>query len=142
MMELNPQEALKNNVMGTLYMVEMAIKHKVDRFILISTDKAVNPTNIMGATKRVAEMLIQRANAWGSTQFIAVRFGNVLCSNGSVVPCLKSRFRRAARDSHGQKRQTIFHDDSEAVRACPGDRRIIKRRRNFRTGYGRAGQHL
>ena len=91
MMELNPQEALKNNVMGTLYMVEMAIKHKVDRFTLISTDKAVNPTNIMGATKRVAEMLIQRANAWGSTRFSAVRFGNVLCSNGSVVPLFKKQ---------------------------------------------------
>ena len=91
MMELNPQEALKNNVMGTLYMVEMAIKYKVDRFTLISTDKAVNPTNIMGATKRVAEMLIQRANAWGSTRFSAVRFGNVLCSNGSVVPLFKKQ---------------------------------------------------
>ena len=91
MMELNPQEALKNNVMGTLYMVEMAIKYKVDRFTLISTDKAVNPTNIMGATKRVAEMLIQRANAWGGTRFSAVRFGNVLCSNGSVVPLFKKQ---------------------------------------------------
>jgi FlaA1/EpsC-like NDP-sugar epimerase len=91
MMELNPQEALKNNVMGTLYTVEMAIKYKVERFILISTDKAVNPTNIMGATKRVAEMLIQRANAWGSTKFAAVRFGNVLASNGSVVPLFKKQ---------------------------------------------------
>ncbi len=91
MMEKNPQEALKNNVMGTLNMVEMAIKTKVDRFILISTDKAVNPTNIMGATKRVAEMLIQRANAWGNTSFSAVRFGNVLGSNGSVVPLFKKQ---------------------------------------------------
>ncbi len=89
MMESNPQEALKNNVMGTLNMVEMTIKCKADRFILISTDKAVNPTNIMGATKRVAEMLIQRANAWGSTSFSAVRFGNVLGSEGSVVPLFK-----------------------------------------------------
>lgn len=86
MMEINPQEALKNNVMGTVNMVEVAIKEKVKRFVLISTDKAVNPTNIMGATKRVSEMLIQRANAWGSTQFSAVRFGNVLGSNGSVIP--------------------------------------------------------
>lgn len=91
MMEANPQEALKNNVMGTLYMVEMAIKHHVDRFILISTDKAVNPTNVMGATKRVAEMLIQRANSWGNTRFSAVRFGNVLASNGSVVPIFKKQ---------------------------------------------------
>jgi FlaA1/EpsC-like NDP-sugar epimerase len=93
MMENNPQEALKNNVMGTLNMVEMAIKNKVDRFILISTDKAVNPTNIMGATKRVAEMLIQRANAWGTTHFSAVRFGNVLGSDGSVVPLFKKQIR-------------------------------------------------
>jgi FlaA1/EpsC-like NDP-sugar epimerase len=91
MMEINPQEALKNNVMGTLYLVEQAIKFKADRFILISTDKAVNPTNIMGASKRVAEMLIQRANAWGTTKFSAVRFGNVLGSNGSVVPLFKKQ---------------------------------------------------
>ncbi len=91
MMENNPQEALKNNVMGTLNMVEMAIKSKTERFILISTDKAVNPTNIMGATKRVAEMLIQRANAWGGTWFSAVRFGNVLGSEGSVVPLFKKQ---------------------------------------------------
>jgi FlaA1/EpsC-like NDP-sugar epimerase len=91
MMEANPQEALKNNVMGTLYMVEMSIKHKVDQFVMISTDKAVNPTNIMGATKRVCEMLIQRANSWGSTKFSAVRFGNVLASNGSVVPLFKKQ---------------------------------------------------
>lgn len=91
MMELNPREALKNNVMGTLYLVETAIKYKIDRFILISTDKAVNPTNIMGASKRIAEMLIQRANAWGGTKFAAVRFGNVLGSNGSVVPLFKKQ---------------------------------------------------
>ncbi len=93
MMELNPHEALKNNVMGTLNMVEMAIKQQVDRFILISTDKAVNPTNIMGASKRVAEMLIQRANAWGTTRFSAVRFGNVLGSQGSVVPLFKKQIK-------------------------------------------------
>ena len=91
MMELNPREALKNNVMGTLYLVETSIKFKINRFILISTDKAVNPTNIMGASKRIAEMLIQRANAWGGTKFAAVRFGNVLGSNGSVVPLFKKQ---------------------------------------------------
>ncbi len=91
MMESNPQEALKNNVMGTLYMVEMAIKHRADRFILLSTDMAVKPTNIMDATKRVAEMLIQRANSWSSTRFSAVRFGTVITSHGSIVQLFRKQ---------------------------------------------------
>lgn len=91
LMESNPHEALKNNVMGTLYMVEAAIKHRVDRFILLSTDMAVHPTNIMGASKRVAEMLIQRASSWGSTRFSAVRFGTVIESRGSIVQLFKKQ---------------------------------------------------
>lgn len=89
LMEANPTEAIKNNVFGTLNVAECADKYGVKRFVLISTDKAVNPTNIMGATKRIAEMIIQAVNKHSSTEFVAVRFGNVLGSNGSVIPLFK-----------------------------------------------------
>ena len=84
MMEINPCEAVKNNVFGTKNVLECCIAYKVKRCILISTDKAVNTTNVMGATKRVAELLVQSLNGHGC-EFAAVRFGNVLGSNGSVV---------------------------------------------------------
>jgi FlaA1/EpsC-like NDP-sugar epimerase len=86
LMESSPQEAVKNNIFGTLNTAYAASKAGVDRFILISTDKAVNPTNVMGATKRVCEMIIQSMNLQNKTVFAAVRFGNVLGSNGSVIP--------------------------------------------------------
>ena len=85
LMELNPCEAVKNNVAGTRLVAEAALRHGVERFIMISTDKAVNPTSVMGATKRVAELLLRRMSARGSTRFVIVRFGNVLGSNGSVL---------------------------------------------------------
>ena len=91
LMEYSPCEAIKNNIFGTINLVETSSKYKVQRFILISTDKAVNPTNIMGATKRCCEMIIQVLNKYSDTQFVAVRFGNVLGSNGSVVPLFKKQ---------------------------------------------------
>lgn len=96
LMEDNPGEAIKNNVLGTLNMVELAIQYKVEKFVLISTDKAVNPTNIMGATKRLCEMIVQAANneRGNKTEFVAVRFGNVLGSNGSVIPLFKKQIKK------------------------------------------------
>ena len=89
LMEDSPNEAVKNNVLGTWKVVQAADKWKVKRFVMISTDKAVNPTNIMGATKRICEMIIQTYNTRSRTEFVAVRFGNVLGSNGSVIPLFK-----------------------------------------------------
>lgn len=91
LMEDSPNEAVKNNVIGTLNVARMADKYNVKRFVMISTDKAVNPTNIMGATKRICEMIIQYFNEKSSTEFVAVRFGNVLGSNGSVIPLFKKQ---------------------------------------------------
>jgi len=91
LMEAQPEEAVKNNILGTKTVAEAAIKYQVNRFIMISTDKAVNPTSVMGATKRVAEMLIASMGKNGNTIFAAVRFGNVLGSRGSVIPLFKKQ---------------------------------------------------
>jgi FlaA1/EpsC-like NDP-sugar epimerase len=90
-MELNPSESILNNVMGTKTLADLALEFGADKFVMISTDKAVNPTNIMGETKRIAEMYIQSMNALGKTRFITTRFGNVLGSNGSVIPRFKKQ---------------------------------------------------
>lgn len=89
LMEDSPNEAIKNNVFGTYKTAKAADKYGTKRFVLISTDKAVNPTNIMGASKRMCEMVVQMMNARSKTDFVAVRFGNVLGSNGSVIPLFK-----------------------------------------------------
>ena len=86
LMELNPSEAFKNNVLGTRLVAEAAAQFEVEHFVLISTDKAVNPSSVMGATKRVAELVVQGLAGPSQTRFLTVRFGNVLGSNGSVVP--------------------------------------------------------
>ncbi len=91
LMEANPTEAIKNNVFGTLNVAECADKYRAKKFVLISTDKAVNPTNIMGATKRIAELVIQAMGRHSKTEFAAVRFGNVLGSNGSVIPLFRKQ---------------------------------------------------
>ena len=91
LMETSPNEAIKNNVFGTLKTVKAADQYGTKRFVMISTDKAVNPTNVMGATKRICEMIIQTYDKRSKTEFVAVRFGNVLGSNGSVIPLFKNQ---------------------------------------------------
>ena len=94
LMETSPQEAIRNNVFGTLNTVRAADAHGVKKFILISTDKAVNPTSVMGASKRLCEMVVQSMAGCSQTTFAAVRFGNVLGSNGSVIPLFIDRIRK------------------------------------------------
>ena len=91
LMEESPNETVKNNVFGTLKTAKCADAYEVEKFVLISTDKAVNPTNIMGASKRICEMIIQSFNFHSKTEYVAVRFGNVLGSNGSVIPLFKNQ---------------------------------------------------
>ncbi|WP_188993105.1 polysaccharide biosynthesis protein [Paenibacillus nasutitermitis] len=91
LMERNPEEALKNNIIGTWNAARAASHHRVGTFVMISSDKAVNPTSVMGATKRIAEMIIQHMACYSSTRFVAVRFGNVLGSRGSVIPLFKKQ---------------------------------------------------
>lgn len=94
LMELNPKEAIRNNVLGTRVVAEASLAAGVDRFVLISTDKAVNPSSVMGATKRIAEHVIRALGQQGMTKFTVVRFGNVLGSNGSVVPLFAEQIRK------------------------------------------------
>ena len=94
LMEVHSDEAVKNNVFGTKIVAESAIKYGVEKFIFVSTDKAVNPTSVMGATKRVGEMICQNLNQKNSTKFISVRFGNVLDSRGSVIPIFREQIKK------------------------------------------------
>jgi FlaA1/EpsC-like NDP-sugar epimerase len=94
LMESNPEEAIKNNLLGTINVARAANKHGIKTFVMISTDKAVNPTSVMGATKRLAEMMIQHMDQSSKTKYVAVRFGNVLGSRGSVIPLFKKQIEK------------------------------------------------
>jgi len=108
LMEASPGEAIKNNVFGTMNVVKCSDKYNVKRFVMISTDKAVNPTNVMGATKRICEMIVQCMQHNSKTEFVAVRFGNVLGSNGSVIPLFKKQIQEGGPVTVTHKEITRF----------------------------------
>jgi len=113
LMEDSPNEAIKNNVFGTYKTARAADKYGVKKFVLISTDKAVNPTNIMGASKRMCEMIVQTFSKYSRTEYVIVRFGNVLGSNGSVIPLFKKPDGgRRSCDSYASGYYPLFYDDT------------------------------
>ena len=107
-MEHNCIEAIYNNIFGTLNLIELCEEYEVERFILISTDKAVNPTNVMGATKRMCEMIVQSASIYGKAKYSATRFGNVLGSAGSVIPLFKRQIANGGPVTLTDKRITRY----------------------------------
>ncbi len=108
LMEANPKEAIRNNVFGTKNIAELADKYGVERFVMLSTDKAVNPTSVMGATKRIAEEIIREINKTSKTRFVAVRFGNVIGSRGSVIPLFQEQIEKGGPITLTDKRMTRY----------------------------------
>ena len=137
LMENSPQEAIRNNVFGTLNLVRAADEFRVQKFLLISTDKAVNPTSVMGASKRLCEMILQSMKGHSGTDFVAVRFGNVLGSNGSVVPLFQRQIAAGGTDhGNGQAHYPLFYDDSRSCAAGAADRRHGPEERAVCSEYG------
>ena len=138
LMEVSPNEAIKNNVMGTYKTALAADHYGTERFVLISTDKAVNPTNVMGASKRICEMIIQMMNQRSTTNFVAVRFGNVLGSNGSVIPLFKKQIAEGGPVTVTDPEITrYFMTIPEAVSLVLQAGAYAKRRRNLCAEYGK-----
>lgn len=133
-MEENPCEAIRVNVHGTRNVADLAVKYGVKRFIMVSTDKAVNPSNIMGASKRLAEIYIQslsiaigEGKIEGETKFITTRFGNVLGSNGSVIPRFRAQINEGGPVTVTHRYYSIFYDHSRSVPPGYGSRHHGKR---------------
>ena len=143
LMEYNPHEAIKNNVYGSKNMAEAAKAAGVKSFVMISTDKAVRPTNVMGSTKRIAEILVTSLNEPGKTKFAAVRFGNVLGSRGSVIPVFKEQIENGGPVTVTDMRMIrYFMTIPEASRLVLAGRRSGQRWRDLHPGYGRTCQNL
>ena len=141
LMELNPCEAIKNNVKGTRIVGEAAVRHGVERFVLISSDKAVNPSSVMGATKRVAELLAMALTERGPTGFVVVRFGNVMGSNGSVIPLFLEQIKaRRAGHRHASRHAALLHADPGSGAARAPGRRARRERSALRPRHGRRDQ--
>ena len=141
LMEVSPAEAVKNNVMGTKNLLASASEHGVERLVQLSTDKAVNPTSVMGCTKRLCEMLIQTFARYTEMKCVAVRFGNVLGSHGSVIPPVRGAD-QAGRPRHPDRPQhrAVLHDHPRGGPAGAAGRRPGRKRQHLRAGHGRAGQ--
>ena len=141
LMELNPCEAVLNNVRGARMLVESAVAYGVERFMLVSTDKAVNPASVMGATKRIAEMLVQTVNGSAAGIFAAVRFGNVLASNGSVVPLFLEQIRTGGPgDGDPCGHAPVFHAHSRGGQPGAAGHHAGQGERYLRPRDGRAGR--
>lgn len=142
LMEDSPHEAIKNNVFGTYKVAQAADRYGVDKFVLISTDKAVNPTNIMGASKRLCEMLIQSMNRSSRTNYVAVRFGNVLGEQRQRDPAVQETDRRGwSRDCDPPGYYPVFYDDSGSSISGTSGGSLCEGRRDLRVGYGRTGEN-